>query len=152
MRIFRSFLSLVLILVTTLLVSCSSPTQAKVPTVYTPEKIAQLEAFVEPIDTAREKMATLKELIEQENWVDTRTFIHGPLGSLRQDLRILSSKLLPKDQGTAQKIAKELFSHFERIDAAAKDRNAGLAETQYVEAIKDFDAFLDLIPQSGDNS
>ncbi|BAQ66788.1 photosystem II protein PsbQ [Geminocystis sp. NIES-3709] len=146
MRLLRPILSLVLVLVTTLLVSCSSPTQAKIPTVYTPEKIAQLESFLSPIASAREKMDTLKGFIEAQNWTDTRTFIHGPLGELRQDMTIMSRKLLPKDQQPAQNLAKELFSHFDRIDAAAKDRNSAFAQAQYLEAIKDFDAYLNLIP------
>lgn len=146
MRLLRPILSLVLVLVTTLLVSCSGPTQAKIPTVYSPEKIAQLQSYREPIALARDSMATLKKFIDAENWVDTRTFIHGPLGGLRQDMAVASRKLLPKDQKNAQNLAKELFGHFERIDAAAKDRNASFVNEQYAEAIKDFDAYLNLIP------
>lgn len=148
MKMLRGFLSLVLILVTTLLVSCSSPTEAKIPTIYTPEKIANLQLYVKPVTTAREKMDTLKGFIDSENWIDTRTFIHGPLGELRQDLSIISGKLLPKDQDTARNTAKELFLHFDRLDAAAKDRSSGVAQAQYIEAVKDFDAFLNLIPKS----
>jgi photosystem II protein PsbQ len=146
MRLLRPILSLVLVLVTTLLVSCSGPTQAKIPTVYSPEKVAQLQSYREPIALARESMTTLKEFIDSENWVNTRTFIHGPLGGLRQDMAVTSRKLLPKDQKNAQNLAKELFGHFERIDAAAKDRNASFVNEQYAEAIKDFDAYLNLIP------
>ncbi|MGI0482659.1 photosystem II protein PsbQ [Geminocystis sp. CENA526] len=148
MRLFRPILSLVLILVTTLLVSCSSPSQAKIPTVYTPEKIAQLQPFREPVATAREQMETLKGFIQAENWTNTRTFIHGPLGQLRQDMNVLSRKLLVKDQKPAQDLAKELFGHFERIDAAAKDRNSVIAQSQYLEAVKDLEAFLNLVPSN----
>lgn len=146
MKKLRPILSLVLVLVTTLLVSCSSPTKAKIPTVYTPEKIEQLQMYRAPIAEAREKMATLEELIQNENWVDTRTFIHGPLGGLRQSMASASTRLLQKDQKTAQSLARELFTHFERIDAAAKERNYNAAQAQYFEAIKDFDAYLDMIP------
>lgn len=147
MKIFRRFISLVLVLVATLLVSCSSSTKAKIPTTYSPEKIAQLQTYVEPVNVAREKMNTLKTLIENKNWVDTRSFIHGPLGQLRQDMSILSRKLLPKDQGNAEKLAQELFQDIERLDAAAKDRNINMAASQYFQAAKDFDSFLDLIPE-----
>ncbi|MBL1209852.1 photosystem II protein PsbQ [Geminocystis sp. GBBB08] len=146
MRLLRPILSLVLVLVTTLLVSCSSPTQAKIPTVYTPEKIAQLQPYREPIALARKNMATLKEFIDAENWVNIRTFIHGPLGGLRQEIASTSNKLLKKDQPVAENLGKELFKHFEIIDVAAKDRNASLVKEQYNEAIKDFDAYLNLIP------
>lgn len=148
MRFFRSFLSLILVLVTTLLVSCSSAPKAKIPTIYTPEKIAQLEEYRTPIASAREKMDTLKDLIQAENWVDTRTFIHGPFGELRQDMAIVNRKLLPKDQPTSRNLARELFGHFERIDAAAKERNGAIARDEYVKALEDFDAYLDLVPSS----
>jgi len=146
MKKLRPIISLVLVLITTLLVSCSSTPKAKIPTVYTPEKIEQLQVYRTPVAEAREKMATLEEFINAENWVDTITFIHGPLGELRQGMNNASSRLLQKDQKSAQNLAQEVFSHFERIDAAAKDRNFNRARAQYLEAVKDFDAYLDLIP------
>lgn len=142
---FRSILSLVLVLITTFLVSCGSP-EAKVPQTYSPEKIEQLQVYLTPINEAREKMATVADLIAKKNWVDTRTYIHGPLGQLRSQMLNLSRSLLPKDQAVAADLAKEVFGHFERIDAAAKDKNAELANAQFREALKDFDRFLDLIP------
>ncbi len=147
-NLFRPLLCLILVFTTTLLVSCGSPTKAKIPTVYTPEKIAQLQEYRIPIAEAREQMSTLKEFIDTENWVNTRTFIHGPLGELRQNMAIVARKLLPKDQKPAQQVAKELFGHFERIDAAAKQRNSISAKNEYSEAIKDFDAYLNLVPSN----
>ncbi len=144
----RSIISLLLVLVTTVLVSCSGPTQAKIPTTYTPEKVAQLQVYVEPIEAAREKMSVLQGFIAKQNWVDTRTYIHGPLGQLRQDMLGLSKSLLPKDQKVAADLAKKLFGDFERIDAAAKERNSYQAEVQYRQAVQDFDAFLNLIPKA----
>jgi photosystem II protein PsbQ len=148
MRNLRSILSVILVLVTTLLVSCGSPQVTQIPPTYSPEKIEQLQVFVEPIEAARDKMGVLQEYIAKRNWVDTRNVIHGPLGQLRQNMLGLSRSLLPKDEPKASALAKELFGHFERIDAAAKDRNATVAENQYREALKDFDAFLDLIPSA----
>ncbi|MFM6060775.1 MAG: photosystem II protein PsbQ, partial [Microcystis aeruginosa] len=43
-------------------------------------------------------------------------------------------------------LAKNLFVHFERIDAAAKEKDASLAANQFQEALKDFDAFLNIVP------
>ncbi len=141
----RSILSLILVLVTTFLVSCGTP-EASIPTTYSPQKIEQLQVYVQPIEAARQQMSELAELIQSKNWVDTRTFIHGPLGSLRQNMTGLSRSLLPKDQDQARQLAKNLFVHFERIDAAAKDRDSLAAVNQYQEALRDFDAFLKIIP------
>ena len=143
----RSLLSLVLVLVATGLVSCSSP-QVEIPTTYSPEKIAQLQVYVTPIAAARERMETLQGLIADQNWVDTQTYIHGPLGQLRQDMLGLSRSLLPKDQDKAAALAKEVFGHLERLDAAAKDKSSSQAKAQFQGAIADFDSFLDLIPQA----
>ncbi|ACK68667.1 photosystem II protein PsbQ [Gloeothece citriformis PCC 7424] len=144
----RSILSILLVLITTLLVSCSDAPKAQIPTTYSPAKIEQLQVFVEPIKEAREELSELKGYIADLNWVDTRTFIHGPLGQLRQNMLKLSRELLPRDQKEATELAKRLFGDFERIDAAAKDRNAYQAQVQFQEAIRDFDAFLDLIPKA----
>jgi photosystem II protein PsbQ len=146
-RLFRSFLSIVLVAVTTLLVSCSSPTEAKIPTTYTPEKIESLQVQLAPIQAVRERMTELGSLVKQENWTDVRDLIHGPLGFLRQDMRYLSEKLLPADQQKAQQLSKDLFNDFVQLDAAAKDRNYGVALGKFNEAIGDFDAFLNVIPQ-----
>jgi photosystem II protein PsbQ len=142
---FSAILSLVLALVTTLLVSCGSPS-ATIPTTYSAQKIESLQVYVRPIREFREKMNVLEDLIVSKNWVDTRTYIHGPLGQLRQDLIGLSRGLLPEDQKQADRLAKNLFTHFERIDAAAKDREATVALAQFQEAVQDFDAYLDIIP------
>ncbi len=144
----RSILSLILILVTTFLVSCSSPETTKIPTTYTSEKIAQLQVYVEPIEEIRERMSELRTLIANRKWVDTASLSHGPFGLLRQRMLGLSRNLLPKDQKQAAQLAKEFFAHLERIDAAAKARNSEVAEIQFREALRDFDAFLDLIPKA----
>lgn len=144
----RSFLSILLVLVTTVLVSCGSPKTAAIPTTYSPEKIEQLQVFVEPITEAREKMSVLQKFIAERNWTDTITYIHGPLGQLRLDMTNLSRSLLPKDQKQAMNLAKEVFSRFERLDTAAKERNIADAEYQYRKAVDNFDAFLNLVPEN----
>jgi photosystem II protein PsbQ len=141
----RSILSIILVLVTTLLVSCGSP-EATIPTTYSAGKIEQLQVYVQPIQEFRDKMSVLEDLITSKNWVDTRTYIHGPLGQLRQSMLGLSRSLLPNDEEKARQLAKNLFVHFERIDAAAKDKDSAAAITQYQEALKDFDAFLNIVP------
>lgn len=144
----RSILSLVLVLVAVLLASCGSPQARQVPRTYTPAQIEQIQRYAAPIEGAREQMSRLRTYISENNWVDTRTLIHGPLGQLRQNAIGLSRALLPEDERRAAQLARELFGHFERIDAAAKDRNAAQAQVQFREALEDFDAFLNLIPKA----
>ncbi len=148
MKLFKSILSLCLVLVTTLLVSCGGPSATTPPPTYTPEKIAVVEKLLPPIESARESMSELETLIDQENWTDTKSFIHGPLGELRQQMSYLSRQLLPTDQQEATTAAKELFIHLELLDAAAFDQRPDLAQLQYNKAVKDFDTFLNTLPRA----
>ena len=148
MRRFHSLLSLILILVTTLLVSCSNPSASTIPTTYSPEKIEQLQTLIEPVAAAKGQMETLKGFIAEKNWVDTRTYIHGPLGQVRLDIANLNRSLLAKDQKTATKTAKEFLGHLERIDAAAKERNTAAVEIQFSEAVKELNNYLNLLPSA----
>ncbi|MEM8780903.1 MAG: photosystem II protein PsbQ [Cyanobacteria bacterium P01_G01_bin.49] len=143
----RSILSLLLVAVTIFCVSCGSP-KASIPTTYSSEKIEQLQVLSEPIEEARENMSVLKGFIADQNWLDTQTYIHGPLGGLRQQMNNLNRSLLPKDQKAAKDLSKQLFSDFERLDAAAKARNNTDAQRQYQDAVNHLDAFLDLLPKA----
>lgn len=144
----RSVLALILVVVTTFLVSCSSGQVNTPPPTYTLEKIESIQKFVQPVESARQDLSKLKQFIEEKNWTDTRTFIHGPLGQLRRDLSYLSRELLPQDQKQANQLIKDLFSDFEELDAEAKAKNAGLALQRYNDAVGHFDAFLRLIPKA----
>jgi photosystem II protein PsbQ len=142
----QSLLPLILALVVIFLTACGGAPEAKVPPTYTPEKIAQLQQYAGPITAARQRMPELAYLIADKEWINVENFIHGPLGQVRGSMGFISRNLLPKDQDTAKEAAKELFVHLEKIDTAAKADRVDIAKTQYVEALKDFDAFLDLIP------
>lgn len=147
MRIFRSILPLILVLVTTLLVSCGSPTVSAPPT-YTPDKLQKIETFRIPVDIANNRMSELGRYIQQQDWVNTDNFIHGPLGSIRRDMTYLANALLPEDQTEAIKFAKEVFDSLEDLDAAAKEKSYSAAIQEYGQALRNFDAFLNLIPET----
>ncbi|WP_236612414.1 photosystem II protein PsbQ [Picosynechococcus sp. NKBG15041c] len=141
----RSVLSLLLVVITTFLVSCSGPS-VKVPDTYTPDRIAQIQIYLTPVSEARQGMETLGEFVQANNWTNARTYIHGPFGFLRRDLTYLANTLLPNDQKAAKDLIDEIFAHLERLDAAAQDRNGTATTTEYNNALADFDAFLRLIP------
>lgn len=144
----RSVLALILVVVTTFLVSCSGGQVNTPPPTYTLEKIESIQKFVKPIESARQDLSKLKQLIDEKDWTDTRNFIHGPLGQLRRDMSYLSRELLPQDQKQATQLIKDLFSDFEELDSEAKAKNTSLALQRYTDAVGHFDAFLRLIPQS----
>lgn len=146
MKIFRPILSLILVLATTLLVSCGGNTASAPPT-YTPEKMQKIATYRIPLDIARERLPELGEAIANEDWVDADSFLHGPLGLIRRDLTYLSNALLPDEQEPALNVAKDIFKHFENIDAAVSDKNYTVAINQFKEVSSDLDAYTSLIPQ-----
>ena len=149
MSIIRSIFPLILVLITTLLVSCSSPA-ANTPSSYSAEQIEEIQTFLTPVQKFRERIEDVETLLDQENWVDIRSLIHGPLGDLRRDLRYLTGSLLPQEQKQVKKISKQMFIDIEKVDAAAKEQNSDRAIEQYDRTIQDFDRLLDKIPTSAD--
>ena len=147
MKIFRPILSLILVLVTTILVSCGGGTVSAPPT-YTPEKLQKVSTYRIPLDIARDRLPELGKAIGTEDWVDADSFLHGPLGSLRRDLTYLSKALLPDEQEPALDLAKDIFKHFENIDVAVAEKNYTLANNQYREVVADLDTYASLIPQT----
>ncbi len=147
MKILRSVLSLMLVLVATVLVSCGSPTASAPPT-YTPEKLQTIKTYRIPADVALDKMNTLGEFVQNEDWVNVKSFIHGPLGLLRRDLRYLSDALLPDDKAQATELAQEIFGHLEDLDAAALEKDFKTAKAEFNQALSDFEDYIQLIPDA----
>ncbi|MEL6441205.1 MAG: photosystem II protein PsbQ [Cyanobacteria bacterium J06621_8] len=145
MKIFRPILSLVLVLVTTLLVSCGGP-NASAPPTYTPEELQKVKAYRAPLIATQKRLPQLGEYLDNEDWVNADSFIHGSLGSVRRNLTYLSKSLLPSEQKPALKMARDIFRHLERIDAAVAQRDFDAAREQYREVVDDLDNYASLIP------
>jgi photosystem II protein PsbQ len=145
MKFIRPFLSVVLVLITTLLVSCGDA-KVSIPTTYTDAQISRLQTLSAPIAKAKEDLSTLKSMVESENWIDTRTFIHGPLGGARKTMTYVANSLLLKDRDAANQLAKDFFGDLEDIDVAAKDKDYGTAVSAFRNSLNDINAYLELIP------
>jgi photosystem II protein PsbQ len=147
MKSYRSILALILAVVTTLLVSCGSPKAAKPPT-YTTAQLEQIQQLASTVAAFRDKMPILEDKINNRNWTDVSTYIHGPLGDLRRNVSYLSRAFLPQQQKTANETAKDLFSRLDTIDIAASKGNYQVALQNYQAALKDFDDLLQVVPKS----
>jgi len=142
----RSILGVVLATVVLLIASCgSAPTQQV--TTYTPEMLQNVRIYTPAVTNLRERFPELAEAIQAEDWVEVQSFIHGPLGELRARLDRLGRTLLPQDQEAAQGLAQEVFSHLERLDDAAANRQQVIAGQEYRNALDDLDTFLGLVPE-----
>ncbi|WP_374111906.1 photosystem II protein PsbQ [Phormidium yuhuli] len=129
------------------LASCGNAPPAEPPT-YTPDVVQRLESYAGDIQGMRDRMGELEQLIQERDWVYVDNFIHGPLGTLRQDMTLFNRNLLPQDQPPGRELAREVFRHLEAISLAAENSDYATATKNYREALTDLDAFLDLLPKS----
>ncbi|HIK14127.1 MAG TPA: photosystem II protein PsbQ [Leptolyngbyaceae cyanobacterium M33_DOE_097] len=147
---FRAIISFLLVLVTVVVVNWGSPAAAKPPkkpTTYTTEQIQQLQAYAADVAEMRDRLPELADLIQKQNWVFVRNFIHGPLGEIRTKMLTMSRNLLPDAQKEANQLSKAVFDHLVDIDQAAASQNYKVAVRSYAETVRDLDTFLNLIPQ-----
>lgn len=148
---YRSILGILLAAIATFLVSCGGPSTPETTT-YTPEQIEQIQTFTPAVEQMRSRFPELEEYIRQKDWVNVKSFIHGPMGDLRMRLGQLAARLLPPDQKQAKSLADDLFNRLERLDEAAENYNQIEAGRQYRQALDDFDAFLELVPSESEQA
>ncbi|WNN91766.1 photosystem II protein PsbQ [Gloeocapsopsis dulcis] len=145
---YRSILSLILVIVTTFLVSCSSPSVAKAPPTYTAAQVEQIQQYVPDIVTLRDRLDNeLITLIKRRDWIDVSNFIHGPGGEMRLKMTYVARNLLPQDQSQAREATRSLFDHLVKIEQAAEAADYQKATLNSREALADIDSFLQLIPK-----
>lgn len=144
----RSILSLILVLLATFLISCSSPTVVTAPPTYTPAQLEKIQEYVPEVLAVRDRAAELQRLIQTNQWVKVGNFIHGPMAEARLSMNYITSNLLPKDQSAAREIVKEMLNHLVQIDQAADIANYQKAVTYSQAAFSDIENFLKLVPQS----
>lgn len=145
---FRPILGVILAAIATLIVSCGGAAP-KPPATYTPEILQKVQLYAPAVSDLRERLPELEAYIQDKDWVNIGSFIHGPLGEMRTQMNRLAATLLPKDAAQAKLLAKEVYVHLERLDQAAADNNQVIAGQEYRNAIDDFDVFLDLVPSNG---
>ena len=142
---YRSLLGLVFAAIAVFVVGCGGAKVSQ-PTTYTADQIAQIEIYTAPVTELRDRFPELEDYIQNKDWVDIRSFIHGPMGELRIKLGRLAVRLLPQDAKQAKTLADDLAVRLERLDAAAEEYNQIESANQYRKALDDFDAFLALVP------
>lgn len=146
---YRSLLSGLFALITIVLVGCSGPT-VKAPPQYTAAQIEQLSGYATSLSAVEDRTRSeLSALIEKEDWTYVRNFIHGPLGTIRQTMSLVSQNLLlPEERKAALAQAREVFVHLEAIDKAALNQNVAEARSEFKQSLAEFDEFLGLIPDA----
>ena len=136
MSLFRPLLSTLLVLISVFIVSCGDGTQAKPPT-YSAAQLAQIQSTSKNVRAISDRLPELATLIENRDWNNVKSFIHGPLGDIRTRMSGLSRELLPGTKEQALAIGKDIFAHLNKIDEAANNNDYKIAIRNYGEAIKD---------------
>lgn len=148
MKGFRSVLMLLVAAIAIFLVSCGGQPVAKGP-LYTTEQLAQIETSLETVQELRDRMLEIPVLVQKGDWNDVQAYIHGPLGELRFKMSTLARQLRPeKAQTEALQAARDVFEHLNIIDEATVTNDRIKALKNYNEALRDFDVFLNLIPDT----
>ncbi len=142
----RSIVSVLLAAIAVFVVGCSGASTAQ-PTTYSPDQVAAIQTYAPGVVELRDRFPELGDYVAQQDWVNIRSFIHGPMGELRARLGRVAARLLPQDAQQAQSLAAEIGNHLERLDAAAADFDPAESARQYQLAREDLNAFIALIPQ-----
>ncbi|NER35650.1 MAG: photosystem II protein PsbQ [Oscillatoria sp. SIO1A7] len=144
---YRSLLASILALVMVFLTSCGSPKAVK-PPVYDPVQLEKIDQYQSQLLAFRDRMTELESLIQQRDWNNVSSLIHGPLGQLRQDMSYITRSLLPQDKKSALNLAREIAGRLEAIDVAGSNNNLEQAISNYRQAIDGLDTFTGLLSKA----
>jgi photosystem II protein PsbQ len=149
---YRSIVSLALAFVMTLFIAFASPAEAKTKAgkakSYSAEQIASIQNYATDIDAMRGRLTELGALIEKEDWVFTRNFIHGPLGELRFKMLGIARELFPDAAQAAREKTRDVFNQLNLVDKAAADKDYRAAQKAFKAMNAGIEQFLNLVPQS----
>ena len=143
----RAWLMVLVGAIATLVVSCSSGDSASAAA-KAAAQAANLQIYTPAVVELRDRFPEVESAFADRKWRDIQTFVHGPLGELRERMARVSRNLPKDQQGTAADATSDLFDSLLAMDEAAGRFDYRSAEKEYQKAITAFDAFLDLIPQS----
>lgn len=147
----RSIVALALTFVMVLCVTFVNPADAKPkktkPQTYSTEKLAEIQSFAAQVQLLRDRFGELQTLIEKEDFIFTRNFIHGPLGDLRSKMLFIAQDLYPEARDQAKAATKDLANALSAIDRAAIDKDYKAAAKGYTNLNKAMDTFFSILPQ-----
>jgi photosystem II protein PsbQ len=147
---YRSIVALALAFVMVVMLSFASPAEAKTKKkkqVYTAAQIETIRDYEADINVMRDRLSDLGALIEKEDWVFARNFIHGPLGELRFKMLGIAKELFPETATKARDVTRTVFNQLNLIDKASADKDYRAAKKAFGEMNKNIEVFLALLPQ-----
>lgn len=142
----RSVMAVFLAAIATLLVSCSSGGKAAAPPTYSADQIAQITIYANRIQTSKNRLPELAGYVRERNWANIDNFIHGPLGTLREQMNRLAYQLLPADKAEALALSDKISNDLEAMSAAVGAFDGSRTNTAYIRFAKDLSTLLNLVP------
>ena len=106
------------------------------------------DIYASRLTQLNDRLEKLADYVDTQNWVNIRTYIHGPLGEIRRDIAYLSRGLTGSAKQTAKEIGKAIADDLVKLDFAAKNFNAEQVESAYNQVRQDYDRLLQIIPKS----
>lgn len=151
---YRSIVALAMAFVMTLFIAFASPAEAKTKKsrkapvyTYSEEQIATIQSYATDIDMMRGRLTELGELIDNEDWIFARNFIHGPLGELRFKMMGIARELSPDAAKAARDLTRDVFAQLSNIDRAAEGKDYRAAQRAFNDMNAGIEKFLSLLPQ-----
>jgi photosystem II protein PsbQ len=147
----RSVVALALTFVMVFCVTFVNPADAKPkktkPQTYSTEQLAEIQSYAAQVQAMRDRFSELQGLIEKEDYIFARNFIHGPLGELRTKMLFIAQDLYPEAREQAKVATKALANALSAIDKAGADKDYKAAAKGYTNLNKALDAFFAALPQ-----
>ena len=104
-----------------------------------------LASSVTKLQVLSDRFDRLEKFVYAQKWNDVITYIHGPFGEIRRELRLIAGQLSKTQKEAANDLANNLFKNFVILDNAAKDKDAIAAENAFKNALQDFESIVDLV-------
>jgi photosystem II protein PsbQ len=115
---------------------------------YSSAQLKKLAKAGTEVNALRSRLEEFQPAIEKRNWAEVHKKIASLVPDLKSKMMSVTDQLSLNDRLLARALSTEVFIHLEQIDAADEVYDYQAAETNYLQALQDFDAFLSLIPAS----
>lgn len=135
-----AFCLIVVLVVTLLAPVLTQPVMAQ-----SESQAAALAAASAKLQVLSDRFNRLEKFVYAQKWNDVITYIHGPFGEIRRELRLIAGQLSKTQKEAANDLANNLFKNFVQLDNAAKDKDAIAAENAFKKSLQDFESIVNLV-------
>lgn len=117
-------------------------------TSYSKSQQNKIDKAAKDVKSLRDRLEAFQPAIKKQEWAKVHQDVAELLPDLKQKMKSVTDELELSDRILARAVSTEVFIHLEKIDEADEIYDYQAAETNYLQALQDFDAFLNLVPTS----